>query len=117
MLAPSALQRLLGILVPVLGFVLASMLMLLVYEQMYSTLGVYLRDVHAVLLQVLLDEARELPVQRREHLVELQTVFGFQPFTIGHYRQAVQLLTELAMQTDKGIVLAAASILQTAERQ
>jgi hypothetical protein len=25
---------------------------------------------------------------------------------IGHYRQAVQLLTELAMQTDKGIVLA-----------
>ncbi|HBR5099697.1 TPA: DUF4158 domain-containing protein, partial [Klebsiella pneumoniae] len=39
---------------------------------------------------------------------ELQTVFGFQPFTIGHYRQAVQLLTELAMQTDKGIVLARA---------
>jgi hypothetical protein len=47
---------------------------------------------------------------RREHLVELQTVFGFQPFTIGHYRQAVQLLTELAMQTDKGIVLARALI-------
>ncbi|HEM8770682.1 TPA: DUF4158 domain-containing protein, partial [Enterobacter hormaechei] len=42
--------------------------------------------------------------------VELQTVFGFQPFTIGHYRQAVQLLTELAMQTDKGIVLARALI-------
>jgi hypothetical protein len=37
-------------------------------------------------------------------------VFGFQPFTIGHYRQAVQLLTELAMQTDKGIVLARALI-------
>ena len=43
---------------------------------------------------------------RREHLVELQTVFGFQPFTMGHYRQAVQLLTEMALQTDKGIVLA-----------
>ncbi|MBA4215195.1 MAG: Tn3 family transposase, partial [Polaromonas sp.] len=25
---------------------------------------------------------------RREHLVELQTVFGFQPFTMSHYRQA-----------------------------
>lgn len=37
-------------------------------------------------------------------------MFGFQPFTIGHYRQAVQLLTELAMQTDKGIVLARALI-------
>ncbi|MDR8378210.1 DUF4158 domain-containing protein, partial [Acinetobacter baumannii] len=26
---------------------------------------------------------------RREHLVELQTVFGFKPFTMSHYRQAV----------------------------
>ncbi|MFK0380239.1 Tn3 family transposase [Pandoraea sp. NPDC090278] len=47
---------------------------------------------------------------RREHLVELQTAFGFQPFTMGHYRQAVHTLTELAMQTDKGIVLASALI-------
>jgi hypothetical protein len=47
---------------------------------------------------------------RREHLVELQTVFGFQPFTMSHYRQAVHTLTELAMQTDKGIVLASALI-------
>ena len=37
---------------------------------------------------------------------QLQTVFGFQPFTMSHYRQAVHTLTELAMQTDKGIVLA-----------
>lgn len=43
---------------------------------------------------------------RREHLVELQTVFGFKPFTMSHYRQAVHTLTELALQTDKGIVLA-----------
>ena len=35
---------------------------------------------------------------RREHLSELQTVFGFRPFTMSHYRQAVQMLTELAMQ-------------------
>jgi len=42
---------------------------------------------------------------RREHLAELQTVFGFKLFTVGHYRHAVQTLTDLASQTDKGIVL------------
>lgn len=47
---------------------------------------------------------------RREHLVELQTVYGFQSFTMSHYRQAAQWLTELAMQTDKGIVLVNALI-------
>jgi TnpA family transposase len=47
---------------------------------------------------------------RRKHLVELQTAFGFQIFAIGHYQQAVRMLTELAMQTDKGIVLASALI-------
>ena len=56
------------------------------------------------------DEYGQREQTRREHLVELQTVFGFQPFTMSHYRQAVQLLTELAMQTDKGIVLASALI-------
>ena len=44
---------------------------------------------------------------RREHLLELQTVFGFQSFTtMNHYRSAVHSLDELAWQTDKGIVLA-----------
>ena len=44
---------------------------------------------------------------RREHLVELQTAFGFQPFsTANHYRAAVHGLNELAWQTDKGFVLA-----------
>lgn len=47
---------------------------------------------------------------RREHLVELQVVFGFKPFTTSHYRQVVQTLTDLASQTDKGIVLANALI-------
>ena len=47
---------------------------------------------------------------RREHLVELQAVFGFQPFTMAHFRQAVHKLTELALQTDKGIVLASTLI-------
>ena len=56
------------------------------------------------------DEYGQREQTRREHLVELQTVFGFQPFTMSHYRQAVHTLTELAMQTDKGIVLASAFI-------
>ena len=44
---------------------------------------------------------------RREHLLELQTVFGFQPFTtMNHYRSAVHSLKELAWQTGKGVVLA-----------
>ena len=47
---------------------------------------------------------------RREHLVELQTLFGFQSFTMSHYRQAVYRLTELAIQTDKGVILANALI-------
>ena len=56
------------------------------------------------------DEYGQREQTRREHLVELQTVFDFRPFTMSHYRQAVQMLTELAMQTDKGIVLASALI-------
>ena len=43
---------------------------------------------------------------RREHLLELQEVFGFKPFTGGHYRSAVAQLADVALQTDKGIVLA-----------
>ncbi|WP_159188807.1 DUF4158 domain-containing protein, partial [Klebsiella pneumoniae] len=53
---------------------------------------------------------------RREHLVELQTVFGFKPFTMSHYRQAVHTLTELALQTGKGIVLAS-TLVETLRRQ
>jgi TnpA family transposase len=45
---------------------------------------------------------------RREHLVELQSVFGFQSFTLRHYRPALHALDDLASQTDKGILLAAA---------
>lgn len=47
---------------------------------------------------------------RREHLVELQSVFGFQSFTLRHYRPALHALDDLASQTDKGILLAAALI-------
>ena len=47
---------------------------------------------------------------RREHLLELQSVFGFQTFTTRHYRPSVHSLDELAWQTDKGIVLATALV-------
>ena len=43
---------------------------------------------------------------RREHLIELRAYLGLSPFGLGHYRQAVHALTELALQTDKGVVLA-----------
>jgi MFS family permease len=51
--APSFLQTLAGYSVVLrdrlyVGFLVASMLMLIVYQQMYSTLAVYLRDVHGV---------------------------------------------------------------------
>ena len=62
------------------------------------------------------DEYGQRDQTRREHLVELQTVFGFKPFTMGHYRQAVHTLTELALQTDKGIVLAS-TLVENLRRQ
>jgi TnpA family transposase len=43
---------------------------------------------------------------RREHMVELQTLFGFRSFTTSHHQAAVQDLAETALQTDTGIVLA-----------
>jgi hypothetical protein len=49
-------------------------------------------------------------------MVELQTAFGFKPFTVHHYRQAVQTLSALAAQTDKGIVLAS-TLIENLRRQ
>src|ERR1051326_6839195 len=45
---------------------------------------------------------------RREHLLELRTVFGFLPFAAQHYKSSVQELSNLALQTDKGVILATA---------
>lgn len=53
---------------------------------------------------------------RREHLQELQTWLGLRPFSIHHHRQFVEHLTELARQTDRGIVLARA-LLETLRQQ
>lgn len=43
---------------------------------------------------------------RREHLLELRTYLGLTPFGLAHFRQAVYALTEIALQTDRGFVLA-----------
>ena len=53
---------------------------------------------------------------RREHLLELQSVFDFKTFTMRHYRSAVHRLEELAWQTDKGILLAS-SLIQNLRNQ
>ncbi len=46
------------------------------------------------------------PETRREHLAELQLWLGLKPFTVDHHRYYVNQLTELAQQTDRGVVLA-----------
>jgi len=43
---------------------------------------------------------------RREHALELQTLFDYRPFTVGEYRQRRGLLTDLAMQTNKAVAIA-----------
>ena len=43
---------------------------------------------------------------RREHLLELRAYLGMQPFGLAHFRQCIHVATDLALQTDKGIVLA-----------
>lgn len=53
---------------------------------------------------------------RREHLLELQSVFGFQTCTTRHYRPSVYSLGDLAWQIDKGIVLAS-SLVEGLHRQ
>ena len=47
---------------------------------------------------------------RREHITEIENVFGFQTFAAAHYRKAIHFLDELARQTDKGIIIATALV-------
>ena len=54
---------------------------------------------------------------RREHLLELRTYLGMTPFGLSHFRQAVHSLVELALQTDKGVVLAAQTLNALRQRQ
>ena len=56
------------------------------------------------------DDYGKRPQTRREHLRELQMIFGFKPFSMEFYQKAIDSLDELSMQTDKGITLANALI-------
>jgi TnpA family transposase len=47
---------------------------------------------------------------RREHLLELRAYLGMESFRLTHYRQTVHTTAELALQTDKGIVLASSAL-------
>lgn len=53
---------------------------------------------------------------RREHLLELRAYLNLEPFRQKHYHHVIQTTTELAMQTDKGVVLAA-SIFESLRNQ
>ena len=53
---------------------------------------------------------------RREHLLELRTYLGMTPFGLTHYRNVLDSATELALQSDKGIVLTGA-VLDALRRQ
>jgi Domain of unknown function (DUF4158) len=45
---------------------------------------------------------------RREHALEIQAAFGYRPFTAEEYRRLRGLLMELALQTNKAVVIAQA---------
>jgi Domain of unknown function (DUF4158) len=47
---------------------------------------------------------------RREHLVELQTRYGFRSFTLGQYHSLATSLLSTALQTSHGIALVRAAI-------
>lgn len=56
------------------------------------------------------------PETRREHLAELQAWLNLSPFTAADFRRFVHQLTELAQQTDRGIVIAE-SLIETLRQQ
>lgn len=54
---------------------------------------------------------------RREHLLELRTYLGLKPFGLSEFRQSVHDITTLALQTNKGIVLAEQLIIMLRQRR
>lgn len=50
------------------------------------------------------------PETRRDHILELQSLYGYKLFTKTDYKLVIEHLKELAWQTDKGIILATALV-------
>lgn len=59
---------------------------------------------------VMKDYARDRDTTRREHQLELQSVFGFRPFTVREYRELSKWLLPMTMGTDKATALMAALV-------
>ena len=56
------------------------------------------------------DQYGEREETRREHLSELRAFLDLTPFGLRHFHQFARWLTELAIQTDKGVLLASALV-------
>jgi TnpA family transposase len=54
---------------------------------------------------------------RREHFQELRSYLGLSPFGLADFRFLIKSLTELAMQTDKGLVIAVQATEMLRQRQ
>ena len=63
------------------------------------------------------DEYARRDETRREHLIELQHLYGFEPFTSRKYREVAQALLPLADQTHHAMVLVRAVIEQLRSQQ
>ena len=63
------------------------------------------------------DEYAQRDETRREHLIELQHLYGFQPFTSRKYREIAQGLIPLADRTHQAMVLARCVIEQLRSEQ
>jgi len=53
----------------------------------------------------------------REHLLELRAYLKLEPFGLAHYRQALHATIAMALQTDKGVLLAGAVLDTLRERR
>lgn len=63
------------------------------------------------------DQYAERGETRREHLLELRVYLGLTPFGLSHFRKTVNVLGDLALQTDKGVVLATQAVVVLRQQQ
>ena len=85
-------------------------------EQVPSSILTYLAEQIGEAPEVFVDYAIRDPT-RREHLAEIQRVFGFHSFTMQTYRDLSRWLMPIALSTDQGIVLMEALIEELRARQ
>lgn len=79
-------------------------------EQVPTAILAYLAAQLAVDPAVMAHYARDRDATRREHLLEIQAVFQFRPFTPWVYRELARWLQPIALRTDAGVALVAALI-------